>query len=110
MIENMKSWLQRNLKGDPIIWGIIIAFSILSILVVYSATGSLAYKKMQGNTEHYLMKHSMLVIFSLVCMWAAHHLDYKYYSKISLYALWFSAPLLVGTFLLGSNINAATRW
>ena len=106
----LKNWIDRNLKGDPIIWGIIIAFSIISILVVYSATGSLAYKKMQGNTEHYLIKHSMLVVLSLGCMWVAHKINYKYYSRLSRFALILSVPILIITYFIGDNINDASRW
>ena len=50
----VKQWLQKNLKGDPVLWGIVIAFSLISVAVVYSATGTLAYKKMEGNTEYFL--------------------------------------------------------
>lgn len=106
----VKIWIQRNLKGDPVIWGIIFILSLISIAVVYSAIGSLAYKKMGGDTEHYLFKHSLLVIAGLVCMWLAHKLDYKYYSRLSRYALWISVPLLIYTFFKGENLNAASRW
>jgi len=109
MIE-LKAWLQKNLKGDPVIWAIIFAFSIISILVVYSATGSLAYKKMKGDTEYYLIKHSMLVGLSLAAMWLAHKINYKYYSRLSRLALWLSIPLLIFGFLFGDNINDASRW
>ena len=44
-MNKVKGWLQENLKGDPILWGIVIAFSLISILVVYSAIGTLAYRK-----------------------------------------------------------------
>ena len=54
----IKKWVDRNLKGDPVIWVIVIALSILSIFVVYSATGTLAYKNLGGNTEYYLLRHS----------------------------------------------------
>ena len=106
----LKAWLQKNLKGDPVIWAIIFAFSIISILVVYSATGSLAYKKMKGDTEYYLIKHSMLVGLSLGAMWLAHKINYKYYSRLSRLALWLSIPLLIFGFLFGDNINDASRW
>ncbi len=106
----LKAWLQKNLKGDPVIWAIIFSFSIISILVVYSATGSLAYKKMKGDTEYYLIKHSMLVGLSLAAMWLAHKINYKYYSRLSRLALWLSIPLLVFGFLFGDNINDASRW
>jgi cell division protein FtsW len=106
----VKAWIDRNLKGDPMIWAIIFALSIISILVVYSSTGALAYKKMHGNTEHYLMKHSMLVFLSLGAMWLAHKINYKYYSGISKLGLILSVPLLIYAFLFGDELNDANRW
>jgi cell division protein FtsW len=78
--------------------------------VVYSATGTLAYKKMEGNTEYFLLKHSSLIFVGLAFMWAAHKIDYRYYSKLSFYALLLSVPLLLYTYIWGSNINEASRW
>ncbi|KAA9338881.1 FtsW/RodA/SpoVE family cell cycle protein [Adhaeribacter soli] len=109
-MEKAKLWLQENLKGDPILWGIIIAFSLISILVVYSATGTLAYKKMSGNTEYFLFKHSSLIFVGLIFMWFAHKINYKYYSKLSLLALCLSVPLLLFAWKFGSNLNDASRW
>jgi cell division protein FtsW len=106
----IKKWVDENLKGDPVIWVIVVALSILSILVVYSATGTLAYKNMGGNTEHYLLKHGSLVILSLVAMWAAHQVDYRYYSRISRFALWISVPLLIFSWQFGTSLNEASRW
>ncbi len=106
----IKTWAQKNLNGDPVIWFVVVALSILSILVVYSATGTLAYKMMDGNTEHYLIKHTGLIMISLVAMWLAHKIDYRYYSKLSQFALWASVPLLLITWKYGVTINEATRW
>ena len=106
----IKEWVDQNLKGDPVIWAIVIALSILSILVVYSATGTLAYKNLGGNTEHYLLRHSFLVILSLVGMWAAHQVDYRYYAKISRFALIISVPLLIFSWQFGTSLNEASRW
>ncbi|MGY3090324.1 cell division protein FtsW [Hymenobacter sp. UYAg731] len=106
----MKDWLQRNLKGDPILWAIVLLFSFISIAVVYSATGTLAYKKMNGNTEAFLFKHSSLIFLGLGFMWAAHRIDYRHYSRLSLYALLLSVPLLLFTFFMGGETNGASRW
>ena len=92
------------------IWLIVLALSILSVLVVYSATGTLAYAKMEGNTEHYLFKHSSFMLMSLFAMWVAHKIDYRYYAKLSRLALWLCVPLLFITWQFGTNINEATRW
>ncbi|MBC7921648.1 MAG: FtsW/RodA/SpoVE family cell cycle protein [Ferruginibacter sp.] len=102
-------WLRENLKGDPVIWFIVLLLSVMSVLVVYSATGTLAYKSMQGNTEHYLIKHGSLVGLGLVCMWLAHRIDYRQYSRLSRVALWFSVVLLIFSFFFGTTLNAATR-
>lgn len=109
-MKQVKDWAYRNLKGDPVIWFIVLILSLFSILVVYSATGSLAYKMMDGNTEYYLIKHSVLVIVSLGAIWVAHRIDYRYYSRISKLVLWLCVPLLLFTWAFGTNINEASRW
>ena len=105
-----KSWIEKYLKGDPIIWFIVILLSVLSIFVVYSATGTLAYRRMEGNTEYYLLKHSLLVFLSFFAMYVAHKIDYRYYSRISRLFLWISVPLLLVTWKFGTSINEASRW
>jgi cell division protein FtsW len=110
MVQGIKNWLSNNLKGDPVMWAIIILLSIVSIMVVYSASGSLAYRKHGGNTEHYLMKHAMLMFLSFVVMWYAHKLNYKYYSRLSKLGVLISIPMLVLAFLFGSKLNEANRW
>ncbi|MDX5419796.1 MAG: cell division protein FtsW, partial [Hymenobacteraceae bacterium] len=83
----IKEWLQKNLKGDPVLWGIVLMFSLISVAVVYSATGTLAYKSHEGNTEYFLLKHSSLILVGLAFMWLAHKINYRYYSRLSLVAL-----------------------
>jgi cell division protein FtsW len=109
-MSQFKSWIDEHFKGDPIIWGIVILLSLFSILVVYSATGSLAYKYAGGNTELYLFKHSMLIFVSLGVMWAAHRIPYRKYAIYARLGVIASIPLLMVTYLFGSNINEANRW
>lgn len=109
-MSQFKSWIDEHFKGDPIIWGIVILLSLFSILVVYSATGSLAYKYAGGNTELYLVRHSVLVLVSLAVMWLAHKVPYRNYALYARLAMYLSMPLLLITYLFGSNINEANRW
>ena len=106
----MTQWIKNNLKGDPIIWVIAFLLSILSILAVYSAASSLAYRQMKGNTEYYLIKHTALMLVSLVAMWIAHRIDYRYYAGMARIGLWFSVPLLLITWRYGLKFNEASRW
>jgi len=109
-MSQFKAWIDEHFKGDPIIWGIVILLSLFSILVVYSATGSLAYKYAGGNTEVYLFRHSFLVVVSLFVMWLAHKIPYKNYALYARLGMYISMPLLLFTYLFGSNINDANRW
>lgn len=106
----VKRWKKINLYGDPVIWGITCCLAILSVLVVYSATSSLAYRKMQGNTEYYLMKHTSLMVASLIIMFIVHKIDYRYFASFFKLALWISLPLLLITWRYGITVNEASRW
>ena len=109
-MNKIKTWTDKHIQGDPVIWLVVVCLSVFSILVVYSATGSLAYKMMGGNTEYYLIRHTIMVGLALIVMWVAHKIDYRYYSKIAKYALFVSVPLLLYAWLYGANINEASRW
>ena len=102
--------IYAELRGDRTIWAIIAVLSIFSILVVYSSTGTLAYREMSGNTEALLMKHFMIVAGGLFLTYLAHLLHYMRYSKIAPYLLMLSVPLLIYTIAFGADINDARRW
>jgi cell division protein FtsW len=109
-MSEFKTWIDEQFKGDPIIWAIVILLSLFGILVVYSATGSLAYKMEQGDTEFYLVRHSFLILVSLIVMWLAHKIPYRSYALYARLGMYLSMPLLLFTYLFGSNLNEANRW
>ncbi len=100
----------KNIKGDKVIWIVVILLSIFSLLAVYSSTGTLAYKKQHGNTEYYLVKHFLILIFGLGLMYMTHLIKYTYYSRISQVGLWLTFLLLAMTLISGTNLNEANRW
>lgn len=109
MLAKIKIWVDKNLQGDPVIWVIVFLLSLISIVVVYSSIGTLAYKH-SVSTESYLLKHTFMVFLGLGAMWLAQRVDYRYYSKLSRIGLWISVPLLIYTFTNGETINDAARW
>jgi cell division protein FtsW len=108
-MNKFKEWADKNLQGDKVIWAVVFALSMVSILVVYSSIGTLAYKR-SSSPERILITHTMHVFIGLAAMWFAHRIDYRYYSKISKLALWVSIPLLIYTFTNGVTLNDAARW
>jgi cell division protein FtsW len=81
-LDNAKQAIIDKVKGDRFIWGIIILLSLISILVVYSATGSLAYKKYHGNTEYFLFKQVGFSVLGLVLIYLIHQVNYYFFSTL----------------------------
>lgn len=102
--------LSNYIKGDRVIWAVVLLLSIFSVLAVYSSTGTLAFKYKQGNTEYYLIKHFVILVFGFTLMYLAHLIKYTYYSRLSQIALYISIPLLFMTMFSGTDINEARRW
>lgn len=102
--------LKDIFQGDPVLWGVVFALSVIGILLVYSATGTLAFRHMEGDTEAYLVRHSLLVVVGFIAMWFCSRVDYRVYSRLSRFALLLSVPLLLFTWRYGVTLNDATRW
>jgi len=99
----------NNTKGDRWIWLIVILLSVISLLAVYSAIGTLAYKRGVG-AESILMKHFAMIVGGIALMYISHKLDYRYYRGISKLLMIVTLPLLVYTLVFGSHVNDASRW
>ncbi|MEN9697469.1 MAG: hypothetical protein RLZ56_890 [Bacteroidota bacterium] len=109
-ISGVKEHLDQRTRGDKYIWGLVIVLSLVSILVVYSATGSLAYKSLGGNTSKFLFKQLLFTMVGLVIIFGLHRVNYTMFSRIAsiLYAI--SIPLLIYTLFFGAKINDGSRW
>jgi cell division protein FtsW len=98
------------IKGDRIIWIIVLLLSLLSILVVYSSVVQLAYRFRAGNVSSYLIKHIVIIGASFIIMYFTHKLKYIYYSRISQIGIILVIPLLLYTLLKGMSAGDASRW
>lgn len=102
--------IYAELKGDRAIWSVLAVLALFSLLAVYSATGTLAYKNMSGNTEAYLVKHFLIIVGGLFLTYLAHLMHYTKYSRWAPALILASIPLLVYTIAFGEDINDARRW
>jgi cell division protein FtsW len=97
-------------KGDKVIWALVILLTLVSLLAVYSATGSLAYKNYRGNTEIYLIKQIAFIIAGILVIYFAHLVNYTFYSKAATIAFLISLLLLFYTLFFGVKMNEGSRW
>lgn len=102
--------IAAELRGDRVVWAILVLLGLFSILAVYSSTGTLAYRERGGNTEAYLFKHGIILAAGLVVTYFAHLLHYRRYMNWSPVLLPMAIILLLYTMLLGPEINEARRW
>jgi len=100
----------NDLRGDTAIWLIAIVLAIVSILAVYSSTGSMAFKVKGGNTEFFLLKHMVIIGISFSIMYLMYKIPYENFKKWAPFCLMLSIPMLVYTLFQGANINEARRW
>lgn len=105
----MNTLLNRT-KGDQVIWTMVILLAVTSLLVVYSATGSLAYKMYKGRTEVYLFKQFAFIAIGVLIIYFAHRVNYMLYSRVAQILYLVSIPLLIYTLFFGTNLNDANRW
>ncbi len=97
-------------QGDKVIWALVILLVLISLLVVYSATGSLAYKMFKGNTEVYLFKQIAFIGVGITLIYFAHRINYTIYSRIAWILFVISIPLLFYTLFFGVRLNEGSRW
>ena len=102
--------IRRYIKGDRIIWMVVLILLVISLLSVYSSTGSLAYQHRSGNTFFYLFRQLKFILLGVLIIFFVHLVPYRIFSRVSVFALYLSIPLLILTLIAGTNINEATRW
>ena len=88
-----------NLEGDKVIWGVVFALSIFSILLVYSTAG-----------WDFLFNHLIKLFIGLFFLYQVHKIKFKYFAKIGVLGFFISIVLLILVFIMGVTVNGASRW
>ena len=97
-----------SLKGDKIIWIVVLSLSIFSFLPVYSASSNFGVNLIFSS----VFKHVAIIFIGIIIMYATHLIDYKYLRGLSLVILPLAILLLFITALQGNEIDGAnaSRW
>lgn len=109
-LQNPFGHLASKTRGDKVIWALVVLLVLVSLLAVYSATGSLAYKNYKGNTEIYLFKQIAFIVAGIMVIYFAHLVNYTFYSKAAQVLFLLSIPLLFYTLFFGVRMNEGSRW
>ena len=99
--------INKLFRGDRTIWVIFMLLCLVSVIEVYSATSTLAYK----NTNFYtpIVRHVTFLLVGFASVLVLHHIPTKYYA-LAIILLPFSIILLAITPILGLKINEAYRF
>lgn len=89
---------------------VVVILLVVSLLSVFSSTGSLAYRYRGGDTYFYLFRQLKFIILGLLIIFFVHLIPYRVFSRVSVIALYLAIPMLVLTLVAGRNVNEATRW
>ena len=95
----LKALKNIQLEGDKVIWGVVFALSIFSILLVYSTAG-----------WNFLFNHLIKLFIGLFFLYQVHKIKFKYFAKIGVLGFFISIVLLILVFIMGVTVNGASRW
>lgn len=100
------------LKGDKVLWSVILLISFFSVFPVYSASSNLEYIVNNGTTTSHLMKHMFFVLLGLAIMRGVGVFKYEHIGKLSSILLIIMVSLLCLTMFTGQKIDgaSASRW
>lgn len=94
--------------GDRVIWVVYFFLCIISLVEVYSAASTLAYKS--GHFWEPLVKQALFLATGTVLAVIIHRIPCRMFKILPLF-LWPLSIMLLGVTLLGgSSINGASRW
>lgn len=99
----------RRVKGDKIIWAVVLLLGLFSLLSVFSATGSLAYR-MDKDASHYLTKQVFFLGVGMVFIYLVHRINYTRFARWAVILFVISVPLLFYTLFFGTTLNDGARW
>lgn len=103
----MDNIFTKVFRGDKTIWCIFIVLCVISLLEVFSATSTIAYK--QQNYWAPVLRHAVFLCIGFFFVLFLQRVQTRFFSSLIL-LLPISWILLVMTKFIGEDINGAQRW
>ena len=99
--------VNKLFRGDRSVWIIFMFLCLVSLVEVYSATSTLAYKNTYFFTP--IVRHATFLLAGFAAVILLHNIPSKYYS-IAIILLPISMIMLLATLFVGVNVNNAHRF
>ena len=106
----MYASLLKNIKGDKVIWGVVLFLFLFSLLAVYSSTSAISAMPNKMSTTGYLMKQFALVFIAFVAMYVMHVIPIGWYRRLALPSLVVGAGVVLFALCFGTKLNEGSRW
>ena len=101
----------RFFTGDRVLWIILAALAVISVLVVYSSTAKMAYDAHTARTTaHFLRQQLILLVVSLLAMFVVQRINCRIYNFLARPVYFLSVALTVAVYFIGATTNGAARW
>lgn len=97
----------RLFKGDRVIWVIFMFLCLISVIEVFSATSTIAYRN--ANYWMPIIRHASFLLMGFAGVLILHNLPYKVFIGFGLF-LPIAIFLLAITPFVGVEINGEPRW
>lgn len=104
----MDSILKKYLRGDGVLWAVFIGLCFVSVVEMYSASSTLAYKAINHTVP--MLRHVIFLGMGAFIAVVVHMIPYKYIRIGAFVMLAFSVATLVLVLFKGKSENDATRW
>ena len=104
----MDSLLKKSLRGDATLWIVFIMLCIVSIIEMYSASSTLAYKA--ANHTAPMLRHVGFLAGGALIAVLVHLIPFRYIRLISYLVLVLSVFMLILVLFKGKSENDASRW
>lgn len=98
-----------RLKGDKVLWRLVLVFALLSLVFVYSSSSRMAFLR-HTTTFLLMLKQMRFIILGLVAIYICHLIPLGWYRKLAYIAFFLCMGLLYLTLFMGETRNEGTRW
>jgi len=104
----METFLKKYLKGDATLWIVFFCLCIVSVIEMYSASSTLAYKA--ANHTAPMLRHVGFLTGGVLIAFFVHLIPYRFIRIFSYLGLILSTALLIFVLFKGHSENDAARW